>query len=929
MSIAKHKFVVGQRCIIRYAEWSIRKVDHLKDGSFKLTCYGISDFIRGRESIFISSYDAENIIILDPLDVKFVIDNSPNYKKSLLYIESLHKELTPVDNKISIAHKAAIDRLDYQLKPALQALDQLKHRILIADDVGIGKTTEAGILVSELIKRGKGKRILVVAVKSMLTQFQKEFWNKFSIALTRLDSVGIQKIQNKIPRNMNPFFYYDRSIISIDTLKKKEYYNNIDKANWDIIIIDEAHNVADRNITSQKSILAQKLSSQCDSLIMLTATPHDGKPESFASILNMLDPTALTDSSTYKAEDYKNKGLVIRRLKKDLYNELKNFPQAKYFYDICKAVATPIEEAAFVYWDSLKLTGSKNNIGVDLFIFTLVKSLLSSPAACLETIDERLKKSDKDNEDFVKLEQLKSYVQKIDVANFSKYLKLLDMINNTIKWTKKKNDRIVIFTERIATLNFLYDNLLRDLQLTTDEVSVLHGTLSDIEINNVIEAFSQEKNPLRLLIASDIASEGINLHRLSHRLIHFDLTYSYTTYQQRNGRIDRYGQEFAPEIYYLHTVVNNSNIKADLRIFDILIKKDNNATKNIGDIRKIMINDDYSEKMMQDAIINKKTLADVEYAFFAPEEDPLAMFFSSKSTNDDKDMTVKSSSLFASEFNYMSESLNYLKDTIKLNELLIEPTLQQVSFMAPKDLQDRFNYMSPEFYPPDGYFQLCSDRTKIKSDIAESNNNDNKWSKVHYLWELNPVYQWIRDRLLNNIKRQEVPVLILNQLPTNNIYYLISGVISNKKAQPVIHEWICVCFSNKNFIENITYNDFLDKYGLNINTIHNNEHNFSSSVHDLLNEAVTQAKKYMEHKLQKYKLNSQPKFDQALNDLARLEKIKKSTTDNNNKSSNNISAKKNNVDEVISEFFNWINDTKEVSFEPYMQIVAVFTGVEQ
>ena len=168
--------------------------------------------------------------------LKIKHQNHSGYLKSLLFIESNLKQTAPTDSNLYIGHKAAMDTLPFQLEPSLKALKMPRQRLLIADAVGLGKTLEAGILVSELIRRGKGRRILVVTTKSMLTQFQKEFWSRFTIPLVRLDSVGIQRIRSRIPTNHNPFNYYDKAIVSVDTLKQnREYRTYIENAYWDVM----------------------------------------------------------------------------------------------------------------------------------------------------------------------------------------------------------------------------------------------------------------------------------------------------------------------------------------------------------------------------------------------------------------------------------------------------------------------------------------------------------------------------------------------------------------------------------------------------------------------------------------------------------------------------------------------------------------------
>jgi len=202
----------GVRVEIRGAEWVVKRVDATSTGGHSILVAGISELVRGREARFLTEIEHKRtkIKILDPADTKLVADKSPQFKDTRLYLESLLRQSPPTSSDLWIGHKAAIDVMPYQLDPALKALDQVRHRILMADAVGLGKTIEVGILLSELIRRGKGKRVLVVTTKSMMTQFQKELWSRFTIPLVRLDRAGIERIRQELPSDANPFHYHDK-----------------------------------------------------------------------------------------------------------------------------------------------------------------------------------------------------------------------------------------------------------------------------------------------------------------------------------------------------------------------------------------------------------------------------------------------------------------------------------------------------------------------------------------------------------------------------------------------------------------------------------------------------------------------------------------------------------------------------------------------
>ena len=808
----------------------VRNVQLTREGERLLDVVGVSAYLQDQSALFLEPLEPD-LKVLQPEDTELVGDSSDNYRDSLLFIEAHLRRTVPTGPELVIGHRAAMDVMDYQLLPAAKALAMPRQRLLIADAVGLGKTLECGILCSELIRRGRGRRLLVVTSKSMLGQFQKEFWSRFTIPLVRLDSLGIQRIREQLPTGQNPFHHFDKAIVSVDTLKNdRDYRAYLEHAHWDIIVIDECQNVAERGVgaqRSQRSKLAERLATRSDTLILLSATPHDGKPESFASLVNMLDPTAIANPKDYTKEEAEIRDLYVRRFRKDVIGQMRaaqGVPERDAANVEAKASAD--EEGVFKALAKLKLPDSDRKAKAgQLFRTTLQKAMLSSPMACLETVRNRLhtleQSKDPSAADQAALEPLVRLLEPIGAASFAKYQRLLSLLRTDWQWQgDDPKDRVVIFTGRRETQRFLMEHLARDLQLPAEAVERLDGGMVDTVQTEIVERFGQESDPIRLLVATEVASEGLNLHYLSHRLVHFDIPWSLMTLQQRNGRIDRYGQSQQPLIRYLLTGSAVEGMGDVERILQVLIRKDEQAQRNIGDPSVFMqCYDEAQEEELTAAAIEAADATAFEEqldanaaSFLQGGSGLIAELYSQLTASDGVDGQTTHAetegpalercempSLYPNLWSYVTRALGAVaerdvnRDPIQMRRY---DEQERLEITPPADLLRRYQRLPREFRPDRQKQAVLSTRPQdLQQELDRSRRRKQQGLELEYLWPLHPLVEWLVDRGLATFARHQAPVLQLaSGLEPDEVVMVLQGTIPNRSGQPVIQEWVGVRF---------------------------------------------------------------------------------------------------------------------------------------
>ncbi|WP_292841334.1 helicase-related protein [Nostoc sp. NMS8] len=520
----------------------------------------------------------------------------------------------------------------YQLVPLLMALKLETVKLLVADDVGIGKTIEAGLIARELLDRGEMKRIAVLCPPHLCDQWQQELHEKFHIDAVVVRSGTASKLERNIPNNDSIFSYYRHLIVSLDYAKAERRRASFITHCPDLVIVDEAHTCArpNKTTTSQQQrhqLITEIAQKQEQHLLLLTATPHSGIEESFLSLLGLLKPEFEhfnLNSLTDKQRDHLANHFVQRRradVKLWLGNETP-FPEresSEESYKLSKEYKELFDEVYDFARGLVKTTTAHmshaQRRGRYWSALALIRCVMSSPAAAIATLNRQVSKSsdrllgDLDEDlmssyvhDPTEQEQavdasptlvieqgqqsykdadkrkLKAFVQSAEKLQGGKDQKLQSCIA-TVESLLKDEMNPIVWCRYIATANYVADALRQKLEKKGSQIRVIAitGELSEDERETRLEEL--KSYPQRVLVATDCLSEGVNLQTHFSAVIHYDLPWNPNRLEQREGRIDRYGQTATKVKACLLYGRDNP---VDGAVLDVLIRKAVQIHKSLG-----------------------------------------------------------------------------------------------------------------------------------------------------------------------------------------------------------------------------------------------------------------------------------------------------------------------------------------------------------
>ena len=817
----------GSLVRVRDEMWLVTSVRDTSDGPL-YGVRGVSALVKDTTASFYEALD--DVTEIAPEDSNVVADDSPRYRRARLWLEStLRKTPVPIDHPgLTVAHRMLADQLPYQREAVESTLDpdRVRPRVLIADAVGLSKTLEIGMILAELARRGRGDRVLIVCPRHVLEQMQHELWTRFALPFVRLDSEGVQQVKQKLPASRNHFTFFEKVIISMDTLKQDRFVHDLRHHRWDAVVIDESHNVT--NQATQNNQLARLLAPNTDALVLASATPHNGSNDSFAQLISLLEPTAV--SAKREIVEGATQRLMIRRHRysdsvKDVVGEnwAERRPPEMIPVDPSPEELAVATEIAEVWTHPSEGNGPMQGKGSQLFPWTLAKAFLSSPVALRETLRGRIRdllaKAEvhaleevpptsglgAEAEALARLERLnEACIPQTGSPRSGKYRRLVDLLAQK-GVAKDSPERAVVFAERVATLGWLRDHLTRYLKLRPDQVAVLHGGLTDVEQQRVVESFKQSSSPIRVLVTGDIASEGVNLHAQCHELVHFDIPWSLIRIEQRNGRIDRYGQRTPPQITAL--LLDLSTVRGfdgDLYVLRRLLAREEEAHRQLGDAASLMQKYDAAseERELIDVLREKRSVDEVLPAVdeIVPDNDFLSFLMSEDSVPAPRREGHRAAieddgttGLFADDADFLLSGLTELHVEPSRAasgggvDLAVEPRSGLIQFTPPPDLARRLDHLPQSYLKERGVrrrLRLTTDRTVAATGLRAALDDDTgtNWPDVHYLGPLHPVLDWMGDRVLAATGRGEVFAV---HGKVDRPWVIFQGTLTSAKGQIV------------------------------------------------------------------------------------------------------------------------------------------------
>jgi superfamily II DNA or RNA helicase len=612
--------------------------------------------LSGHEEEMVGIYRQLNLENLAPATFPLpTVDSIKDHTAAVLLMDAARHLLRSGAGPFRCLGRLSLRPHPYQLVPLLMALRLETVRLLIADDVGIGKTIEAGLIARELLDRGEVRRIVVLCPPHLCEQWQQELREKFHIDAVVVRSGTASKLERAIPNGSHVFSYYRHIIVSLDYAKAERRKASFITHCPDFVIVDEAHTCTRSSSkgTSQQQrhqLIQQIAQKQNRHLLLLSATPHSGIEESFLSLLGLLQPefeNLTLDKLTEPERDTLASHFIQRRradVKLWLGNETP-FPERKSDeepYKLSKEYKQLFEEVYNFARGLVKTTTAEmshaQRRGRYWSALALIRCVMSSPAAAVATLNRNLTSKESkitnyelrsrsvsdslrgvaignitnyeldddlmssyvydptdqeqavDAAPTVVIEQgkqsygdadkrkLRTFIQAAAELQGNKDQKLQTCINY-IQSLLANNYNPIIWCRYIATANYLANALKQKLEKKSGQIRVIAITGEQSEDEREIRLQELKSYPQRVLVATDCLSEGVNLQSHFSAVIHYDLPWNPNRLEQREGRIDRYGQVAAQ---VKSCLLYGQDNPVDGAVLEVLIRKAVQIHKTLG-----------------------------------------------------------------------------------------------------------------------------------------------------------------------------------------------------------------------------------------------------------------------------------------------------------------------------------------------------------